>query len=40
VGALGEAGISVIHLPESVNGGFNADDAFGLVIEHMQRHKN
>jgi PTS system cellobiose-specific IIB component len=40
VGALGEAGISVIHLPETVNGGFNADDAFGLVIEHMQRHKN
>lgn len=40
VGELSEAGIAVINLPENVSGGFNAEKAFELVIEHLQRHKN
>lgn len=40
VGAISEAGVAVINLPEKVNGGFNADDAYELVIDHLQRHTN
>lgn len=40
VAELGKAGVSVIALPEHVNGGFKADEAMELIIEHLQRQTN
>ncbi|WP_138315854.1 hypothetical protein [Rhodoluna limnophila] len=36
LGALHEAGITVVSLPEKVNGGFNAEDAIELITQHLQ----
>jgi len=38
--ALSKTGISVIELPEHVNGGFNADEAMELVLSHLAQPKN
>lgn len=40
VAELSKTGIAVIELPEHVNGGFKAEEALDLVIEHLARHKN
>ena len=40
VADLSKAGIKVIELTERVNGGFNADEAMGLILDHLARHKN
>jgi PTS system cellobiose-specific IIB component len=40
VAALSKTGISVIELPEHINGGFNADDALELVLSHLAQPKN
>ncbi len=40
LGALHDAGIEVVSLPEKVNGGFNAEDAFELITQCLQQHKN
>lgn len=40
VADLSKTGITVIELPEHVNGGFSADEAMGLILDHLARHKN
>lgn len=40
VADLSKTGTKVIELPEHVNGGFNANEAMGLILEHLARDKN
>jgi hypothetical protein len=40
VAHLSKTGISVLELPERVNGGFNAEAALDLILSHLARHKN
>jgi PTS system cellobiose-specific IIB component len=40
VANLSKTGVSVIELPEHVNGGFNAADAMDLIQSHLARHRN
>lgn len=40
VAALSKTGISVIELPEHINGGFSADEAMELVLSHLAKPKN
>jgi PTS system cellobiose-specific IIB component len=40
VAHLSKTGISVLELPEQVNGGFNAEAALDLILSHLARHKN
>jgi cellobiose-specific phosphotransferase system component IIB len=40
VADLSKTGITVIELPEQVNGGFQAETALALVMGHLERHKN
>jgi PTS system cellobiose-specific IIB component len=40
VADLSKTGITVIELPEQVNGGIKAETALALVMGHLERHKN
>jgi cellobiose PTS system EIIB component len=40
VADLSKTGVSVIELPEQVNGGFNADEALELVLSQLAQTKN